>query len=330
MPAPLPPEQRALREERRRFEAAWREQLRRRASLLRSTRDSALAALKGAADAIAALLAEQPADWRQWQLQSIQGQVQALIDGLSGRLTSDVDAALVRGWAAGAASVDAPFAAAGSSSAAGTAGAQADFLLPTLDTSVLGALRSFTAGRIKDLTAQADAAVDQAVHLVALGAQTPQQAVRQVQAALGADSAAAQRARRIVLTSVGEAHAVAAQQRLEDKAALVPGLQKQWLRSGKIHSRWNHDAVDGQVVDARASFRLPTKQAGGFVLMKHPHDPKAPPAEVINCGCVARPWLQRWGLPEGGKPFSDREIALNPLKRNPAAWKSGRGVRKSR
>ncbi len=321
MPAPLSPEERALREEQQRFLAAWRQQLKARAALLKGTREAALKALKEAASAIAALIAEQPAEWQQWQLGAIQGQVQALVEGLTGELQGALDGALVRGWAGGAASIDTPLAA---------AGIQSRLVLPLLDTTILGALRSYTAGRIKDLTATAEAKVDQAVHLVVLGAQTPQQAVRQVGAALGGGSEAAARAKRIINTSVGEAHAVAAQQRMEARAAVLSGLLKEWLRSGKIHSRWNHDAIDGQLVPVGDSFRVPTKQAGGFILMKHPHDPAAPPAEVINCGCVARMWLERWGLPKGGTPFSEREQALNPLKRNKAAWVAGKLAGKGR
>jgi hypothetical protein len=115
---------------------------------------------------------------------------------------------------------------------------------------------------------------------------------------------------------------LAGQQRLEQAAELVPGLQKQWRRSGKIHSRWQHDAMDGVVADVGQPFKVPTKQLGGFVNMMHPHDPAAPAAEVINCGCLARPWRSTWGLPEGGTPFSEREVELNPMKAA-AGWLKG-------
>ncbi|MDP3610688.1 MAG: hypothetical protein Q8R98_02440, partial [Rubrivivax sp.] len=124
----------------------------------------------------------------------------------------------------------------------------------------------------------------------------------------------------------GEAYAVASQQRLVAAAERVPGMQKQWRRSGKIHSRWSHDAMDGKVVDADKPFLVPTKGLGVFVKMMHPHDPKAPASEIINCGCIARPWLNRWGLPPGGTPFSDREVALNPMKAAGKGWLAGRGA----
>lgn len=309
----LTPEEQAARNA---WQAAVRQNLRQRAQLVQGVQAGALQQLRGLAGAIAAVLAQQPADWRQWQLTTIQAQVQALIDGLQGTLSSAVDQALLDAWATGAASVDAPLAA---------ADINVQIFLPQLDPTVLTALRSFTAGRIKDLAAGADAAVDQAIHLAALGARTPGETIQAVQAALGAkDATTLARARKIVVTSLGEAYAVASQQRLEQAAERVPGMQKQWRRSGKIHSRWSHDAMDGRVVDADKPFLMPTKGLGAFVKMMHPHDPKAPPGEIINCGCVARPWLNRWGLPPGGTPFSDREVALNPMKAAGKGWLAGR------
>lgn len=302
--------------EQRAFEAALLQALRGRAALVKGVQADAAQRLRELAGAMAALLAQQPADWQQWQIADLQPQVQALVDGLEGNLAAAVDTGLQAAWAAGQVAVEAPLEA---------AGVYVRMYLPALNPSVLTALRSFTAGRIKDLAAQATAAVDQAIHLTVLGAQTPGQAIKQVQATLGGPEAAAlQRARRIVNTSLGEAYAVAQQQRLEQSAELVPDLGKQWLRSGKIHSRWNHDAMDGVTVAVKEHFKVPTKGAGAFVKMLHPHDPKAPPAEVINCGCVARPWLKRWQLPNGTGPFTDREKELNPMKKASDAWLQGR------
>lgn len=69
-----------------------------------------------------------------------------------------------------------------------------------------------------------------------------------MQSKLSAESA--QRAATIVRSEVTRALALAAQERLVQAAPLMPGLGKQWRRSGKTHSRWNHDLMDGQVVDA--------------------------------------------------------------------------------
>lgn len=145
-----------------------------------------------------------------------------------------------------------------------------------------------------------------------------------MQAQLGTDSA--RRATTIVRTEVSRAFAVAADARLAQAAEKVPGLQKQWRRSGKIHSRWTHDLMDGQVVDAGKPFRVPSLE-GGFDLMQYPHDPAAPAGQVINCGCVALPYRAQWAnnsrvrAPEaptlatpGARPFTAQELRLDGRK----------------
>ncbi len=66
---------------------------------------------------------------------------------------------------------------------------------------------------------------------------------------------------------------------IEQAAGVLPGLKKQWRRSGKPGSRIAHDAVDGQIREAARPFSV-----GGATLM-YPRDPAGPAAETINCGC---------------------------------------------
>ncbi len=55
----------------------------------------------------------------------------------------------------------------------------------------------------------------------------------------------------------------------------------------------------------------------------HPHDPKAPASETINCGCVALPYMDSWSVATPGrKPFSEEELRLNPTKRDMAQGKT--------
>ena len=94
----------------------------------------------------------------------------------------------------------------------------------------------------------------------------------------------------------------------------MPGLGKQWRRSGKIHSRWTHDLMDGQVVEADKPFLVPNP-GGGIDKMMCPHDPKVPPEQVINCGCIAIPYLKGWAVATpGAKPFSELELKLDGRK----------------
>ncbi len=109
-------------------------------------------------------------------------------------------------------------------------------------------------------------------------------------------------------------YAVAAHERLLQAKESVPGLKKLWRRSGKIHSRLHHDAADGQIQDVDKPFVIHAKT--GPVKMMHPHDPKAPAGEVINCGCISLPHMASWDMATPGKkPFSDLELANSPIKR---------------
>lgn len=61
--------------------------------------------------------------------------------------------------------------------------------------------------------------------------------------------------------------------------------------------------MDGQVVDADKSFKVPNP-SGGFDMMKCPHDPKAPVEQIINCGCISLPWLKTWQVMTPGQSLS--------------------------
>jgi hypothetical protein len=284
------------------FEAALKERLRTRAETILATDQAVVAQLQGAREQILQVLASQPADWERWQLSSLLDQLNAVLEGATGRAATAVDLGLRAAWQQGEDLVDKPL---------GAAGLNVELQLPALNVDVLVNLRRFAALRLKDVGVEAGRKIGSHLSLVTLGAQTPFQAIKAIQQQLGNDSP--QRATTIVRTEVGRAFAIASQKRLEQAAQLVPGLQKQWRRSGKIHSRWNHDAADGQVVDVDQPFLIPSHQ--GIVHMMHPHDPTAPVEEVINCGCLAIPFKSTWKVATpGAKPFSDRELRMDGRK----------------
>ncbi len=47
----------------------------------------------------------------------------------------------------------------------------------------------------------------------------------------------------VVRTELGRAYSVAGQARMAQAMEELPGLRKQWRRSGKIHSRLTHPAL---------------------------------------------------------------------------------------
>lgn len=285
------------------FEAALAERLRSRARLLLGADQAVVRLLNDARTSILAQLAAQPADWQQWQLSRIRDQLDVILNALASQAGASVQGSLRDAWQQGEDLVDKPLAA---------GGINIEIRLPLLDTQVLQAMSSFTVERMKNMAAEIAAQTTRQLGLVTIGSISPFQAIQAIQKWLGNDTP--RRATTIVRTEVSRAFALASEQRLVQASEFVPGLQKQWRRSGKIHSRWNHDLMDGQVVDAKQSFKVPNPR-GGFDQMRCPHDPAAPAEQIINCGCLAIPFIKDWQvMTAGAKPFTERELQLDARK----------------
>lgn len=301
--------------EQKSFEAALKERLAERARLLLATDQRTVALLRDALVQIQQQLAAQPADWKQWHLSRIRDQLETVLTATGALAGTATSMALGSAWQQGEDFVDKPL---------GAGGMNVEMRLATLDAQVLSAMRTFSVSRLRDVTAEAATKITQQVGLVTIGGKTPFEAIKAVEQILGPE--ASKRATTIVRLEVSRAFAVASDARLTQAAPLVPGLGKQWRRSGKIHSRWNHDLMDGQVVEAGKLFKVPNP-GGGFDMMQGPHDPSAPVEQVIHCGCVALPWLKSWavGTP-GAKPYTARELQLDKRKADldQAAKRAGR------
>lgn len=301
--------------EQKSFEAAIKERLAERARLLLGTDQRTLALLREALAQILQQLMAQPADWKLWQLTRLRGQLETVLTATGNQVSAAASLALRDAWQLGEDFVDKPLA---------VAGFNVEMRLQALDARVLAAMRTFSVDRMKDVTEVAAGKIAQQLGLVTIGGKTPFEAIKSVEAILGEESA--KRATTIVHTEVSRAFAVANNERLVQASPLVPGLGKQWRRSGKIHSRWNHDLMDGQVVEAGKPFKVPNP-GGGFDMMQCPHDPAAPVGQVINCGCISIPWMAGWKVSTpGAKPFTERELKLDGRKAalDQAAKQAGR------
>ncbi len=187
-------------------------------------------------------------------------------------------------------------------------GVRISALMPDVDLRQLMAIRAFMTDRLKDVTAKIARKVDTQIGLVMIGGQTTNDAVTSV---AGLIKSSRSRALTIVRTDMGRAFSVAGQERQTLASQYLPGLKKQWRRSGKIHSRFSHDVADGQIVDVKKPFIV------GGVKMMYPRDPEAPAKDTINCGCVSLPYMESWEVKQPGRvPFSDEEIFRNPQKRD--------------
>jgi len=292
------------------FRQAQKEILKERTALLRDTRAEVVLHLEDALEEIQVVLARAPADYQHWDVKALQKEINLALATYGERSAAVLSAASVKAWEIGVATVDKPLAAAGIGISAN---------LSTIDTRQLMSMRAFMTDRIKDVGAAGSRQINTELGLVMIGAQTPSDAITRVSDILGDPSRV--RATTIVRTELGRAYAVAAQERLVQAGEKVPGLKKQWRRSGKIHSRLSHDAADGQIKEIAEPFAIWSKT--GQVKMMHPHDPAAPASETINCGCVALPFMESWNVATPGKkPFSEEEIRLNPTKREIANAKT--------
>ena len=297
------------------FEAELARRLRERARLLLAGETQVLQMLNTARDQILATLAGLPADWQQLQLSRLLGQIEDVLTGAASQAGALFELRMQEAWTQGEDFVDKPLA---------IIGHRVEMQLAQLDVGVLKQMKAFGSLRLKDVGSEAARKIGQQLGQATIGAQTPFQAIQAVQKILGADSP--RRAATIVLTEVSRAFAVASNERLVQAEPLVPGLGKQWRRSGKIHSRWNHDIIDGQVVEASKPFKVPNP-GGGFDMMQCPHDPKAPVEQIIHCGCISIPWMKNWKvMTPGAKPFTERELQLDGRKAglDQAAKKAGR------
>ncbi len=260
--------------------AAAQGELHKRTRLINDTAGEITAQLQQAAADIKAILLDQPTDYERWYLPQLQAEIERVLQASAGASAQVMDVAMTGAIAAGRALVDAPLAAGGLRLA-----------LPILDTAQLTAMRAFATSKIGGITLALSDQINTQLGLVMIGGQTPHAAVEAVTSLLEEETT--RRGVTIVHTQLAQAYSTANQVRMDQALEQVPGLQKKWLKSGKLHARANHDAIHGQVRPAAGKFDLVTAR-GEPLKMLHPHDPTAPAGEVINCGCVAVPVVPGW------------------------------------
>ena len=270
--------------------------LRERADLARDLDGELLKLLQQTAARIAAQLAAAPSDYQQWVLPRLMEGIRRVLDELAASAAVQANNGLRRAWDAGERLVAAPVAAeaAAGAGAAITAAPAAALGVPQLQQ--LRAMQQFTTGLISGATTDAVNAINRQLGQVVLGAATPFDAIKAV-AKLLPDRTSAQ-VRGIVNTNLAAAFNSAAFAKLKAQAERDPALRKQWRRSGKLHSRDNHDAIDGQVQEVDQPFVVMTKK--GPVELMFPADPRAPVGETIHCGCVSLPWKASWKMRNRG------------------------------
>jgi hypothetical protein len=280
------------------FSQERKKRLSARTKIQRDTANEIYRLLSEAEKEISDKLASSPTEWESWYLPQLQQSIRQSMDEFSTAASSTITQGASDIWQAGIDLIDKPLQAAGLDIVAN---------LPGIDNRQLIAMRTFMTDRMKDIGVTVANKINSELGLIAIGAQTPGDAISKISRII--DKGGRSRATTIVRTEVGRAFSVATHERMTQSSEYLPGLKKQWRRSGKVHSRLSHDAADGQIKEVGEPFNI------GGVLMMHPRDPAAPAGETINCGCEELPYMDSWEMKyPGKKPFSDLEKQLNPNK----------------
>lgn len=272
------------------FTKARRLELRRCTAAQRKALQNAERILKQAEAHIRTTLAGQPTQWQSYHLAKLQGEVARALREAGQALEEVAAAESGRMYQLGLDLVDKPLQAAGVAIDAAAKSVSAGALAPQVHTTQLVAMQHVTTDKMGLLRTTTKKINDQ-LALVISGVQDPGKAVNAIQTLLGGDRA---RALAAVRTELNTAYAAATQQRMETASAMLPGLYKQWRKSGKRNGRIEHAIVDGQKRKINEPFDV-----GGEKLM-YPRDPNASVKNRVHCGCQSLPWMEHWGMSKPG------------------------------
>lgn len=263
-------------ERNKRLLAATKAVLKQRTLIQRQTQAEIVGLLKEALARIQATLAAAPTDYQLWSLPQLEREIRLALAETERAASGTLRTAAGQAWEAGRQSVIAPIEAGGISLSG---------MMPAINVRQLNAISTFMVKRMKDVTDEMAGKITSELGMVVIGAQGPHDAIKKITGIVGESS----RATTIVRTEIGRTFSVAANESQTDAAKVLPGLKKRWIKSGKINSRPEHDAADGQIVAVDEPFTL-----GNGVQIMFPLDPAAPPEETINCGCVSVSHMDSW------------------------------------
>ena len=169
--------------EQKRFEAVLKERLAERARLLIGADQRVVSLLRDAQLQISLQLAQQPADWKLWQLTRLKDQIGIVLAAAGQQAGTATDLVLRDAWQQGEDLVDKPL---------GAAGQAVELRLAALDARVLAAMRTFAHERLNNVAAEAQGKIGQQLGLVTVGGITPFQAIKAIQAPRGTRAALVQ------------------------------------------------------------------------------------------------------------------------------------------
>ncbi len=219
--------------------------------------------------------------WETTFLRQLLASVQVHLQDFEIKAAREAGQLLDESWAGGISLVDAPLTAAGEIvSGFG------------MSTTTLDVMKDFTFNKISGLSGAAWDRVRGELTLGILGGKTPQEVAKEIGKNLTDPSifrSVNMRAEAITKTEMGRVFSLASQERMDQAAEHVEGLEKQWLHRGhpKV-PRPTHLLAHGQHVPVDEPFLI------GSVPMMHPRDPGSGIKEIIHCGCDSVPWKKEW------------------------------------
>lgn len=288
-------------EKHRQFKKERRVQLKSALKIRKDTYAEIVRLLTQAEKDTKALLTDYPTEYQAYYLPQLQTQIKEILSQVAKQSGKTIEQGANSSWQSGVDLIDRPLIA---------GGVQISGMLPIISTKQLVAMRSFMVDRIENVSFHLANKVSSQLGLAMIGSQTIGESVTNIQRLF--KNQGRTRALTIVRTELGRAYSVATHERMLQASKILPGLKKQWRRSGKVHSRLSHDDIDGQIREPHKKFQL-----GNGVELRFPRDPKAPAAETINCGCEELPIMEDWEVQHPDrKPFSELEKQLNPRKGN--------------
>jgi len=275
-------------ERNKKFKKERTQRLRARTRIQRDTYNEIQSILKQAEDQVLLALRNVPTEWQAYMLPQLQQSIKQAMQNVSAEAAVKISAGANEAWQAGIDLIDKPIEAGGVRIAA---------ILPGIETQQLLAMRTFMTDRIKDVGMALANKLNVELGLVAIGAKNQSDALTTIANLL--ETGGRKRALGIVRTEVGRVYSTAAQARMAQAKEILPGLKKQWRRSGKRQSRIHHDAIDGVIKNVDEKYVLHSKR--GPVSLLYPRDPAAPIAEVIHCGCESLPYMETWDVINPGR-----------------------------
>jgi hypothetical protein len=158
-------------------------------------------------------------------------------------------------------------------------------LAPRIAQGPLNAIRSFLTSRIADISRAAVGKINTALTQQILGVQSMADTITQIERIL--DGAPRARAMTVAYTEIGRAYSLSQWETGLQKLKLLPGLQKSWIHSGKLHPRPGHVLASKQPpIPFLTDFQIVDLRTGETENMRFPRDPNASAFNTINCGCM--------------------------------------------